>query len=486
MKKENIVLLGVILLALALRLPGILRGDFAFTFDTGRDLLAIRDLVATGDVHLIGHTTGLMGFFYGPWWYWFLTIPFLIVGGNPIGMTASIALTGAAAAALAFWWGARTFGFLFGTVLGVLLAASPGVITITNQLWNPHLLLLTTTLVIILMRNIGALTGAKLVLLGFLLGLLTEFEIVFGVLFLLGFVLSSALWLRPYLSARKILAIALGFGIVQAPRILFELRNGFVQVRAFLGAFGDSQNAWQLYTKREWLIWGSLSSVLPGPPWLHMLLTIIFLYILAHLFQKFSKLDKRFVLTILTIISIFWVTTFVYPRDFWNYYMYGLPVLYAILVSMVLSFLWQQARRVTRLFLLVYFVALLGPVSFFTSIVRPHFIGDAAVYRNQREVVRATYNEAKTDFKYIAYTPPQLDYTWQYLFWFEGQKGQGFRVREDSPIMYVIIEPDVGYPDRPKKWLEVRKNDGIVISERKFPSGIVVQTRSLPSYEPGK
>lgn len=476
---RSILLLFIIALALLVRLPGILQGNFAFTYDSGRDLLAIRDLVTRADFSLIGPTTGLMGVFYGPWWYWFLVPPFVVFGGSPIGMTSWIAIMGAVAAALAFWWGTKKFGIVFGSVLGILLAASPVVVTMTSQLWNPDVLILLTVGVVILLSDIRLLTTIRLILFGFLLALLIEFEIVYGILFIMGFGLSVFLWLRRHVQVRKIASIGLGMLIAESPRILFELRNNFIQTRSLFSGVGDGQNLWQLYTKRDWLLYGSLSSVLPGTPLLQNILIIGVLFILFSFWTRVSTLNKRFILTILTIIAIFWLSILVYPRDFWPYYLFGLPVLYSVLIALVFSFLWRVSPRFTLVLLTFYLFALLKPVDMLRSIMNPHFVGDAAVFHNQEEVVRTLFKEAKSDFKYIAYTPPQIDHTWKYLFWWKNLSKKTYGLSENPPIMYVIIEPDPNYPERLKEWFKVREKDGVVVSEKRFSSGIVVQTRRL-------
>lgn len=438
----------VIFLALIVRLQGILQGNFAFTYDTGRDLLAVRDLVTTGDIHLIGHTTGIIGVFYGPWWYWLLTPIFLLTGGNPLGMTSAIAVLGALSAGIGYLWGEP--------ILGILLSLSPGIVKITNQLWNPHMIVPTTLLALILIKDIDKRSKLSLVALGFILGLLTEFEIIFGILFIIGFLLT-----RP----KRMLPIFFGFFVIQTPRILFELRNGFVQTKAFLGGFG-TESVWQLYTKRAAFIYESLSSVLPGPPWMQLVL-IMFIGILI-----LKNKNKTFILKILTIVAVFWVAVFLYPRDIWPYYLFGLPVLYAVIVSFVL-------QRLPKFITVVYFLFLLQPQVLISSVIKPAFVGDAAVFHNQQEVVQTIFRESKTDFKYIAYTPPQIDYSWKYLIWRENTKKHAFGLSEDPPIMYVIIEPDDAYPERLNEWLKVRAKDGVVVSEKKFPSGIIVQTRRL-------
>ena len=101
------------------------------------------------------------------------------------------------------------------------------------------------------------------------------------------------------------------------------------------------------------------------------------------------------------------------------------------------------------------------------------------MYRNQQEIIGFIYADAQKDFNYIAYTPPQHDYTWQYNFWRANHASTGVKqVVKTQATMYAIIEPDPGYPDRIKEWFKVREYDGVVAAEKTFPSGILVQTRT--------
>jgi 4-amino-4-deoxy-L-arabinose transferase-like glycosyltransferase len=81
-KKGIIFLTGLILLmALFLRIYKI-NTNLIFVYDQGRDALIIRDILK-GKLTLIGPTTGIPGFFLGPFYYYLIT-PFYWLGkGNP-------------------------------------------------------------------------------------------------------------------------------------------------------------------------------------------------------------------------------------------------------------------------------------------------------------------------------------------------------------------------------------------------------------------
>ena len=85
-KKEYLLLYFFILVGAFLRLQGVFTNSFAFTYDVGRDMLALSAIVHLHKIPLIGATTGLPGIFYGPWWYYMLTPFFIIFSGSPQGI----------------------------------------------------------------------------------------------------------------------------------------------------------------------------------------------------------------------------------------------------------------------------------------------------------------------------------------------------------------------------------------------------------------
>lgn len=487
MKEKIFKLIPVALLVivgLVLRLWGIWHGSFAFTYDTGRDLLAVRDFVLSHKFSLIGPTSGQMGIFYGPWWYWFLALPFIIFSGNPAGIASFIALFGVLATVLAFWWGKQFRDEYFGFSLATIIAVSPFFVSATTQIWSPDLLIWETLLVIILFSKIEKLNSWQLILFGFLLALLTEMEIVFGVVFAVSMFLVLFVWERKFLFSQKIIILLTGGILVELPRIIFELRHNLLQTRALLRIWENKENyAFHLDTRIR-IIWEKWLSVIPNNnTYIAFVITAIALFLFFMAFKKVTKQEKKFYLKLITIAIIFIMITIMYPREFWDYYLLGLPVIFAIFIAVVFSFLTKIfPKKFVWLALIFYVVLLAKPNEILAVIKNPQFIGNAAVFRNQIRVIDYVYDQAGgKDFNYIAYTPPQIEYTWRYLFWWYGRTKYGHEpVIRRQERFYVIIEPDPGYEDRITMWFKIRENDGKVVKEYTLPSGIMVQTRLRP------
>jgi len=77
-KKSNIFLFLILLAGLIVRLLSLNSSGMAFTYDQGRDLLDLRNMVLNHKLSLIGPETSLRGVYYGPLWYW-LSAPTLII-----------------------------------------------------------------------------------------------------------------------------------------------------------------------------------------------------------------------------------------------------------------------------------------------------------------------------------------------------------------------------------------------------------------------
>lgn len=465
----------VAVLALLVRLPGIVQGSFAFTYDIGRDLLAVRDILG-GNFTLLGPTTGQLGLYYGPWWYWILLPPFLLASGSPAGVALFVALSGVLAAIGAYAWGKRFVDGRFAALFGLILATSPEIVASTTQIWSPDLLIVTTLFLILFLFHVPKLGTRMFLVIGFLLGLQGELEAVYGVLFLLAWLTALLVWYRGFMSIWKVGAILVGIFSVELPRIIFELRHSFIQTKSILGGLGSEINPG---IRTDYLVFsrGNLGHVVPGDV-VQLLLVGCFLGILIVSWKRYPLQLTTFVRALGTMVAVFWIATIFFPRGFWPYYLIGLPVVYAFLVALSLSTALKAWSRGALVLTALYFFFLVKPLEFIDGIRKPPFIGNAAVFRNQREVIDYIYQEAGGPFKYIAYTPPQIDYTWQYLFSWYGKKKYGY-VPDDSNwnSMFVILEPDPDYIPRILDWLKVRKNDGILIQTKTFESGIRVQTR---------
>lgn len=103
---------------------------------------------------------------------------------------------------------------------------------------------------------------------------------------------------------------------------------------------------------------------------------------------------------------------------------------------------------------------------------------EPSVYKNQLGVIDYIYSQAQgKQFKYTLYTPPVNDYTYTYLFDWYGKNRYGYTPQNTAKLFFLILEPDRENPKRLTDWLTIRKNDGVIQTQKTLPGDIIIQTR---------
>jgi Dolichyl-phosphate-mannose-protein mannosyltransferase len=140
---ERVGLLAIIAVAAILRFVDLpTRGTF--DADQGHDMLVLHDLVARGQIPLLGPPTSIGDFHHGVLYYFLLAPAAWLSGSDPLAVTAEIALAGVLAVAVV-WWLARSIGGpLAGFVAALLMAVSASAVDESTFIWNPNLIALTS------------------------------------------------------------------------------------------------------------------------------------------------------------------------------------------------------------------------------------------------------------------------------------------------------------------------------------------------------
>lgn len=490
MKKLLIVIATTsFLFGLYLRLQGVFTNSFAFTYDVGRDLIAVSNLVYFHKVSLIGFTTGLPGVFYGPWWYWILSPAFLITRGNPQGIALYMALFGLGTVLIGFLIGKQFIGFTFGLLFATFLMVSPSLIALSSQIWNPNIIPFFLLPLVWLLAT--AYKKKKLSLfsgfgVGILLSLIMDLEIVFGLLLIFATIITAIVFLRKYLAITAIGAFVLGFLFILSPRLLFDTRHQFLMTKSLIklaspepgsGSFHVLSTLWE----RAQMFFHLWNFTLANNQTAAISIIVILGVATPLVWRKFDS-SSRFLVgySFIAIVTYILGLTF-FRHMIFDHYTVGLPVFYLLITSVIFYSLLKEAKPLRYLAAVVLIIVLwftINPITVLTNIRKPLWIGDASVYRNQLQVIDYIYQKASgKDFKINVYTPPVYDYTYQYLFSWYGKRKYNMIPVKQSQLAFFILEPDNQYPERLANWLAVRQNDGKIISQKTFPSGIIVQTR---------
>jgi len=489
-KTEKIILLVILFLASFTRLWGSVRGDFAYTYDVGRDLLVVRDLVINHKLTLLGPTTGIAGVFYGPWWYYFLAIPFFIFQGNPIGIAFFMGLVGISVVFLGFVLARLIWGSdnqIWPLILASLFAFSSSHAAMSTQIWSPNLAPFFIMLWFLVFLGFLKKKRLSVFWLGLFSALILESEVAFGIFFILAEIFALIVCFRKEISFKKSFFFFLGLLVIFSPRILFEMRHNFLVTKNALNFLREKGLAISgggdlLGRTQERLIafisvWHD--TLARGNSFLGLILLILGIASFLFLKKYSSKTEKRIVNFLVLLISGLYLLFSFYGGDFWWYYLIGLPTIYILLFVFLLHRLYQVIpKKIFWLGLIFYLVFLAQPAKIFITLRQPDWEGDAAIYRNVKFAVEEVFKDTDGEpFDYLVYTPPLIPYTYQYLFTWLSEKKYHNPPQPGSERLYFIVEPNAYQPEFSRDWLLAHDGDGEFVFEKKLKGGILLQKR---------
>ena len=492
LKKEYLFLYLIILIGAFLRLQGVFTNSFAFTYDVGRDMLELWNIAYLHKIPLIGATTGLPGVFYGPWWYFFLTPFFFIFSGNPQGLALMMSLVGIASIFLGFMLGRKIGGSFLGLSLAALISTSPVFISLSAQIWNPNVAPLFVLLILVVLHKIYSSDKANKLkyyfLLGLLLVLVIDLEIIFGLLLSLGIIISVILIVNKRIPLKGVASFVLGWLVILLPRIVFELRHGFLMTKSFFAFFFTATSSKQINTPlpnpfidKFGVIFSQFNSTLAANNrWLGLIVLIYVVFSTVLFYKKSEENIRNFIKTSVVVILVFLTGTIFFNHDIWPHYLVGVPVFYILLCGIGFYNLGKRLSGfvIPAIIIVVLFILNLNPAMVFQSLTQPLWEGDDSVYRNQLAVVDYVYKQANgKSFKFVVYTPGVNDYVYKYLFKWYGPWKYHYSPTIKVNTAYFILEPDYQDPTRLPDWLKKRSGDGIIIKDVMVKAKIRVQTR---------
>lgn len=498
----HLLLALIVIVGLFLRLLPAINNTFAFTYDVGRDMIALQQIIKDHNIPFIGPTTGLNGLFYGPWWYYMLTPFFFLSSGNPQGVAVFMALTGALTIILGYILGEKVRGTLMGIIFALLIAFSPLLIGISSQIWNPNTAPLWLVSILLLLFEIEKKVDKRVFfnkiskrslnyfLLGLLLALSIDTEVVYGFLLCIAVVVYFLTRILKKSSIKEVALLISGFIFILLPKIIFELGNNFLMTRTLLnfasGGEGESFsiNIAQTFINRFNFLLDFFGDTF-GIENLFLILSLLILsiFVLVMNRKKISEEEKIILRIGIIILITYYLGLTLFEQDVWPHYIVGLPIIFVCILGITLNtiLIKIQKKSLIALFLIIISLLLLKPENLYKEITSSQPNNDVAVFKNHLKIIDYIYKEANgEEFKYITYTPPLHDYTYSYLFNWYGEKKYGYTPTSvNKRLFFLILEPDFEDKTRLERWLKVREGDGVIKKEHTFPSGARVQLREI-------
>lgn len=490
-KIKNIICLSLIFIVnFLLRIPITAMGFFAMTDDQGRDLLQASNIVYNHNLTLIGPTTGIHGIFYGPSWYYLLSVVLFLSGGNPQTIGIFFGLLGVLTVLSIYFYLKSTLKSLLLTFLLTLIASMSSLWMFWPTLiWSTSLApILTVGFFYCLNRIIKNPSKLNFLFLGLVSFLTVDSEFPWGLVLVVFTLTLPILFKKTYLKKNFLLTL-LGFLLVLTPRIIFNFRNQFLELNVFLAylkqpkVYGQDSAIQDRFLYRLDLFLNNFSAAFTSGNKLLALLVILLLVVTVLLLIKFDKnnwkkLKNDFIfrcsLALLLTAFIFFT---VFKDTVWDYYLIGLPLTYLIVISRIFNFSLISKKYVKRISWFTILVLIVLNINW--QLLHPFKItwqGDGAIYRNQKKVMDFIASEKPHNYAIYNYSPSIFDNAFDYLISWYVKTGKIERPQSNSRLFYMIIREATS--DRYLKigWYGDKTRDKTIVLERKyFPGNIMLE-----------
>jgi len=395
----------------------ILHGDLLFHTDIARDFLLLEDIVKNKPITLIGpHCGGIPGVFHGPLWL-YLNLPAYLLGkADPVYVGWFWFILYILLSVITYKTADKLFDKNVGLV-SVLLISLLSANSVRN-LFNPFgALILSPIFLLIFSRYVKKQQLADLVISLFILGLIIQFQIAFGVpiLFL------TTIYLAVFLYKKKKLKHFLAYFILLIPLstyILFELKHNFLQIQSVI-KFVSSKK--ELAGDKPFLVFiverlkGALVTgwkLLPIENWwLSLPVTFFLLYSFSKIYKNKRLPSRNVLLLFLYFYGGFWALTFLFRGVIWDYYYWPFLPLAAIFLSSTFKFVNKKIFYIVLVYILV--INYLYQINMIKK-SRVEIGPDGGAWQFNLRMAKEIFIDAKKDFGFYIYTPDLFGYPARY------------------------------------------------------------------------
>ncbi|GIW64214.1 MAG: hypothetical protein KatS3mg092_0147 [Patescibacteria group bacterium] len=474
---QKILLVIVLFFYIYFRITPIIHQTVPYTYDQGRDFLKVKEIVENKNFTLIGPTTGLEGIFHGVWIYYFLSIPYILFSGNPIGFYYFFFLINLIVNLLFFNFLRKKFNFNLAILFLLTTSISKYFINEAFSPSNDHLVSIFI-LGFIYFSYLYFLKKEKkyLFLTMMFSGFILESEFAFG-LFLIPSTFFSFLIIEKKSFIKKIPLFFISIIPPSLPRFIFEIKHNFLQTKNFLKYLFSNQSNnlefTQIIKERLILFFNYINDIFT-----YKYLSIIFLLLFIFgLITKKIKLNKNnlWIKFNLLILSLIFLLLIIYKKDpFYPYYLNGIQYIFLIIA---LFFLNQKNSflKLFNIFLIIFFL-IINLINFKNSIFKKNI--PLLGLRADNEIINYfVKNESKDYFCLRIYTPPVIPYTYQYLLQYYVDKKQIKYPKGDfyKGQCYFIIDKEP-YEFRLSKWREENTPENAkLIKKISFENGSTIE-----------
>lgn len=466
----------------------VLHGTIYFHTDIARDFLLIEDIVVNRKLTLIGpHSGGVDGVFHGPAWL-YLNVPAFILGkGNPVVVgwfwvllvLLSMGIVYVVTKKLADTKTAMITTALYGLIISDSAA----------NLFNPFgAVILSPLYLYFFMRYLSKMKTKDLVITLFVIGLIIQFQMAWGVPIL---ILSLPLFLQRIIKKKKFPQL-LSFMVLLIPLstyILFDVRHQFLQLKSVLAYLShpSTQSHGNIFIfiggRMQDMFISLLNMIALGNIPLQLFFFFIFIFFIYYV-KKGKTRHASYLYYFVYFYFSYWILTLFYKGTMWNYYTTPFIPLFCIAVGFLFNYIPKKLTTII-------FILIISPLLFMNA--RNLLIRDTSYFKNNTGLwqfysnqAKTIYNDAKGDFGWYVYSADQYGYSPKYAMHFtqrsiDNKKGFSF---EKKSITYLIITPSTNKYTNAADW----KKDKVHLTRKpdevfKFQGGSYVEKYVLSSEE---
>lgn len=453
--KINLFIYVLIFLNIVASAYWLIQGDIHYDIDVSRDLLVMNDIIKNKHLTLLGPRSGAIpGIFHGPLWFYVNLPAFIIGGGNPL--------------AVGWFWLLLSILFLFTIYLVAksLFDAKVALLSVlfysVNSIINPSIglknfynpygaVFLFPVFFWFFYQYVTKLHVRYLILTLFMLGLMIQFQMAFGV----PVFIAITIYFGYYFNKNKKILHLFAYLILLIPLstfILFDIKHNGLQLNSLMQYLNServqSQNIINTLGNRlEAIVFDSVGELSAQNDLIAIITTIFFIVFFMIAIIKNTYKNKSIYWLFGYIYLGFWIISLFYSGNVGNYYWPFLPLLIIIFCSF-----YRIVKKIyfIPILIILYFVnlhsALLAIINFKTDI---NFRGPHSWAFNLM-VAERIYNDAKGDFGYFNFSPDRYAYQQKYAMIYTQNKYPDKIAYSSSkhPLTYLIeVDPPRDRPE---------------------------------------
>ena len=424
-----IFLFGLIILFLFFyfRLKPIINQTFPYTFDQGRDFLKAEEIMRYHKPTLLGPTTGINGIFHGVWWYYYLAVLYLFSNGAPQLFAYGIMITTFLAVFLFAYFLKKNFGLLSAFLFFILITGSSYFIKMSSFAISS---VFEFPFILLLFFSFYNFVKSKNPIFGFLvffsLANIFEVEVPMGLFTIPAFLL-SVIFLNQiklfFENKKSFFYSLLGFIIPFVPRVIFEIKNGFLQEKAALNLFTHPEYRVpkvliDILKERIEMFFYYFRSLFPFENiYLIIATLIVTTFAIFIVYKKLTDNKKMFLKFLLLMLAFLFLLSCIYKGSFWYNYYEGLSFYFALVISIsVGSTIYSKNRLLKYSSVLLLIIIFIFNILLFKQYISDKSkIPDEGLISHLKIMDLLAETNKNRDFCVRIYTPPAIPHTYNYL-----------------------------------------------------------------------